>query len=109
MPVAIVEPPTIPEQREAIQSLNWQYLIAAREGLRAHYELARERYGLDPQTANWIREATDLDFALACERAHTLFRLLPHQPLHTLADLSDNTAAMLDAIDAAGRLGGGVR
>jgi hypothetical protein len=103
----MVEPPQMPDQQETIRRINWQYLLAARDGLRAHYALARERFGLDEGTAAWIRDASDLDFALACERSHTLFRLVSHKPLHNLADLTDNAAAMLEAIDAATAIGGG--
>jgi hypothetical protein len=105
--VSLVEPPQIPDQQALIRRINWEYLVVARAGLRAHFALAKERFGLDDETAAWIRDATDLEFAAAGDRAHTLFRLVPHKPLSTLAALEDGAASILGGIDAAVAIGRG--
>jgi hypothetical protein len=106
MSITVMEPPLIPDQQQEIRALNWQYLLAARTALKGHFAVACERFGLDEDTATWLRDANDLDIGLACDRAQTLFRLAPNVSQQRLSELSDNAAAVLDAADAAARLGG---
>lgn len=106
MSVAVVEPPRIPDQTDVIKQLNWLYLTAARDALRCHYELGVTRFGLDPEFARWLKNGSDLDFALAAGRAQTLFRLQPVDDAWRVSAMNDTAAALLASIEAAERLGG---